>query len=103
MVAALACCLGVAACSESGAPDVSSVGEDTYNRFCFSCHASGVAGAPRTGDVEAWAPRIAKGRELLLQSVKNGIPPGMPPMGLCTGCSDDEISAATEYMISRSR
>lgn len=94
-------------CGEPGADGgggaQSNAGEDTYNRYCFSCHAAGVAGAPRTGDVEAWAPRIAKGPELLLAASKSGIPPGMPPMGLCTSCTDEEMAAAIDYMISRSR
>jgi cytochrome c5 len=76
-------------------------GEDTYNRSCFSCHAAGVANAPKTGDAEAWAPRLAKGTEVLVQSVKDGMPPGMPPMGLCMSCSDEQIAAAIDYMVAR--
>lgn len=74
-------------------------GEKLYNRYCFSCHAAGIANAPKFGDSEAWKPRLAKGRELLLASVKNGIPPGMPAMGLCIGCSDEELAAVTDYML----
>ena len=61
----------LAGCSDnSGAGGVAAKadkhpGEETYNRFCSSCHASGVAGAPKFGDVEAWASRLAKGRELV--------------------------------------
>ena len=78
-------------------------GEQTYNRFCFSCHAAGVAGAPKVGDVESWAPRIAKGQALLLQSTIAGIPPGMPPRGLCGSCSDADLADAVTYMVDRSR
>lgn len=102
----LAAALGLSGCGDPGGESggaQSTAGEDTYNRYCFSCHAAGVAGAPRTGDVAAWAPRIAKGPELLLATSKSGIPPGMPPMGLCTSCTDDEMAAAIEYMTSRSR
>lgn len=74
-------------------------GEKLYNRYCFSCHAAGIANAPKFGDSEAWGPRLAKGRDLLLASVKDGIPPGMPAMGLCIGCSDEELAAVTDYMI----
>lgn len=95
--------LGCGDPSAAGGGAQSNAGEDTYNRYCFSCHAAGVAGAPRTGDVAAWAPRIAKGPELLLQTSKSGVPPGMPAMGLCTSCSDEEMAAAIEYMTSRSR
>ena len=85
----------------AGEPQAAPVidGEQLYNRYCFSCHAAGIANAPKFGDVEAWAPRLAKGRELLLASVKNGIPPGMPAMGLCIGCSDDELAAVTDFML----
>ena len=92
--------VAAAGCAEregdaAAAPD----GEEIYNRFCFSCHAAGIAGAPKTGDAEAWAPLVAKGPELLLRSVKEGISPGMPPMGLCNTCSDAEIAAAIEFML----
>lgn len=74
-------------------------GEDTYNKFCFSCHAAGVAGAPKVGDPEAWAPRVAKGDALLLKATVDGIQPGMPPMGLCMQCTEDELAAAIDYML----
>lgn len=87
--------------SAGEAQNLAQAGEEVYNRFCFSCHAGGVAGAPRPGDSEAWAPRIAKGRELLLKSVRDGMPPGMPPMGLCMSCSDAELNAAIEHMLAQ--
>jgi len=97
-----------AGCSESGSSTAARAaaahpGEETYNRFCFSCHASGVAGAPKFGDKEAWAPRIAKGQALLLQSTLEGVPPGMPPMGLCTSCTAEDMEAVVDYMVQGSR
>jgi len=83
--------------SDSGHP-----GEQIYNRYCFSCHAAGIASAPRTGDAEAWQTRLAKGREALLQATIDGVPPGMPPMGLCSSCTEEELSAAIDYMLERS-
>ena len=74
-------------------------GETIYNRFCFSCHAAGVAGAPRTGVPEAWNARLAKGRAALLQSTIDGMPPGMPAMGLCMQCTEEELVAAIDYML----
>jgi len=70
-----------------------------YNRFCFSCHAAGIAGAPKTGVSEAWAPRLAKGRAALLQATIQGVAPGMPPMGLCMQCTEGELAAAIDYML----
>lgn len=88
-------------CGEGGEAGQTHPGEATYNRSCFSCHAGGVAGAPVPGDTEAWAPRLAKGRAALLQSVKEGMPPGMPPMGLCMSCSDEDFEQVIDYMLAR--
>ena len=74
-------------------------GETTYQQFCFSCHAAGVAGAPKLGDAAVWAPRIAAGEAVMLQRVIEGIPPGMPPRGLCTQCTDADLAAAIDYMV----
>ena len=74
-------------------------GEGIYNKFCFSCHAAGVAGAPKLGDAETWAPRLAQGRELLLKHTIEGIAPGMPAKGLCNQCSDEDLAAALDYML----
>lgn len=79
------------------------IGEDIYNKFCFSCHAAGVAGAPMVGDAEAWSVRAAKGNELLLLGTVEGMPPGMPPMGLCMACTDEDLTAAIEYMVTASQ
>ena len=68
-----------------------------YQSTCFACHSTGAAGAPKTGDVEAWKPRLAKGTEVLVASVKTGLN-GMPPTGLCADCTDEEYAALIEYM-----
>ena len=78
-------------------------GETTYNRYCYSCHAGGIAGAPKFGDVQAWRPRIAKGESLLLQATIEGVDPGMPARGLCSSCSDEELAAAVDYMVTNSQ
>ncbi len=72
------------------------------NRYCFACHAAGVASAPRVGDAADWAPRVAKGHEAMLNATIEGVPPGMPPMGLCSTCTEEELAAAIDYMIERS-
>jgi len=74
------------------APDM-----DKYNRSCAVCHASGAAGAPKTGDVAAWEPRLAKGTEVLVQSVSDGLN-AMPPKGMCFDCTDDDYKALIEFM-----
>ena len=79
-------------------------GEQTYQRFCISCHSSGISGAPPVGNAQAWAPRIAQGDEVLLQRTVEGMPSaGMPPRGMCIACTDQELLDAIHYMTSRSQ
>lgn len=77
-------------------------GKAVYVQICRACHATGVAGAPVMGDREAWAARLSAGPEALLQSALRG-KGGMPPKGGNPGLSDEQVRAAMEYMISRSR
>ncbi len=70
---------------------------DKYNKSCAVCHAAGVAGAPKTGNAEAWAPRLEKGMDALVASVKNGLN-AMPPKGMCFDCSDEEYMELINYM-----
>lgn len=76
--------------------------EELYNGSCAACHATGAAGAPKVGDAAAWAPRIAKGADTLHQHAINGFNM-MPPRGTCAACSDDDIMAIVDYMISQSK
>ena len=77
-------------------------GEDVYKAHCFACHGTGAAGAPKFGDAGAWGPRIAKGMDTLYTHALNGFN-AMPPRGLCTECSDDEVKGAVDYMTSKSK
>ena len=77
-------------------------GEQVYNSNCMACHGTGAAGAPKTGDAAAWAPRIANGMDKLLSNAINGLN-AMPPKGLCMACSDAELQAAVDYMVSQSQ
>jgi len=70
---------------------------DKYNKSCMACHASGAAGAPKTGDAAAWAPRLDKGMDTLVANVSNGFN-AMPPKGLCMDCTADDYKALIDYM-----
>jgi cytochrome c5 len=59
-------------------------------RICATCHARPGIGVPVMGDEAAWAPRRAKGVDLLLANTVNGFG-GMPPLGTCSWCSEDEL------------
>ncbi len=72
-------------------------GEAIYNKACQVCHSMGVAGAPKAHDATAWEPRLAKGLDTLVGSVKSGLN-AMPPGGMCTDCSDDDYKKAIEFM-----
>ncbi|CAN1600310.1 c-type cytochrome [Pseudomonas mediterranea] len=68
-----------------------------YDSSCKLCHANPGAGAPLTGDANAWAPRLAQGADTLLDHAINGYN-GMPPMGLCMHCSEEQFLALIAFM-----
>ncbi len=72
-------------------------GEAIYNSICKACHEAGVAGAPKTGDKAAWAPRLATGAANLLKTATNG-KGAMPARGGAPDLSDDELKAAVTYL-----
>jgi cytochrome c5 len=79
-------------------------GEDVYNSACMACHSTGAGGAPKIGDVAAWADRIAKGNDVLYASGVEGVPgTGMIAKGGCMNCSDEEIHAAVDFMVAGSQ
>jgi cytochrome c5 len=82
---------------EEAPPTLSLALQAKYDGSCVQCHNSGVAGAPIIHDETAWAPRLAKGLEALLASVKGGLGT-MPPGGNCGNCSDDDYRTLITYM-----
>ena len=84
------------------AGDAAMSGEEIYNTKCKVCHEAGVAGAPKFGDKEAWAPRIAQGMDTLVQHSITGLR-AMPPKGTCMDCTDEQMKTAVEYMVNNSK
>ncbi len=76
-------------------------GPQVYNEACIACHGAGIGGAPVLGDASAWAPRIAKGEDVLDQNAIGGFTDigYMPPKGGRVDLSDAEIIDAVAYMI----
>ena len=74
--------------------------ESTYQMSCFACHGTGAAGAPLLGEVEVWEEILAKGMEVVMANVINGLN-AMPARGLCASCSDDDLKSLVDYMISQ--
>lgn len=71
-----------------------------YDKTCSICHATGVAGAPRFGNAEDWAPRIARGMSSLYTSALQGTAKGMPPKG-GGAYSDAEVKGAVDFMVAK--
>jgi len=84
---------------DANAPVVLKTGEQVVTAACAACHMAGAAGAPKLGDVAAWAPRLKLGYEMLLTSALKG----KGAMGAQGGgdYSDIEIGRAVVYMTSQ--
>lgn len=95
-------CGGAAAAPVVAAAAAAKSPEEIYNSSCMACHATGAAGAPKVGDAAAWAPRIAQGADTLHKHAIGGFNM-MPPKGTCAACSDDEIMAVVDFMVSKSK
>jgi cytochrome c5 len=81
-------------------------GKATYDSACFACHATGAAGAPKFGDKAVWAPRIAKGMDVLKKHAIQGFKGDsgfMPAKGGRADLSDADVGAAVEYMTANSK
>ncbi len=76
----------------------SAEGKKVYDATCMVCHATGVAGAPKTGDKGAWAPRAAAGEDTLVKHAIEGLR-AMPPRGGNANLSDAQVRAAVEHML----
>jgi len=77
-------------------------GKKTYESNCAGCHDSGVSGAPKPGDKEAWRERIAPGVAAMVKKSiegyegKSGV---MPPKGGNDTLTDAEVSNAVDFMM----
>jgi cytochrome c5 len=72
-------------------------GEQVYQAACTACHSAGAAGAPKSGDTAAWAPRIKLGLDALVKSVING-KGAMPARAGNPDLDDTELARAVVYM-----
>ena len=86
--------IGMAVVGTAAAND----GKAVYDKTCFVCHATGVAGAPKLGNKAEWAPRVGVGKDALVSTVIKG-KGGMPPRAGAANLKDDEIKAAVDFML----
>ena len=73
-------------------------GEAIYNQICMACHMTGAAGAPIRGEADQWSARLEQGIETLYDHSINGFN-AMPAKGGNPNLSDDEVKAATDYLV----
>jgi cytochrome c5 len=81
------------------------LGKSVFGKTCAMCHAAGVAGAPKPGDKEDWAPRIAQGKDTLYKHAIEGFTGSkgqMPARGANAALPDAEVKAAVDYMVDAS-
>lgn len=82
--------------AEGGEVDLAR-GREVVEQTCAACHRTGVAGAPKIGDKEAWQARIEEGMDHMLEVAVNGLG-AMPPRG-GGDYSEAELRAAIQVML----
>lgn len=76
-------------------------GEAVYNLACSACHTAGIAGAPKTGDIAAWKPRLAQGFDTLVKHAVEGFKT-MPAKGGNASLDPVEVARAVAFMGNKS-
>jgi len=79
-------------------------GPALYDSVCKTCHMTGLAGAPKTGDRSAWATRIAEGKPTLYEHALKGYTGSagvMPAKGGRTDLEDDLIKQGVDYLVAQ--
>lgn len=77
-------------------------GEETYKMTCTTCHATGVGGAPKFGNKQDWARRIAEGLPMLKEHALHGLTDEggvMPAKGGRPDLPDESVTNAVDYMV----
>jgi len=77
-------------------------GQQIYRKACAFCHDKGVAGAPKTGDIASWSPRLAQGMDTLYTVSLRG-KGAMPAKGGNPTLADADVKAAVDYIVAQSR
>lgn len=81
-------------------------GEKLFKGTCSMCHQTGAAGAPIIGKKDEWSARIAQGMPMLYDHAikgftgKKGL---MPAKGANPAAKDEDVKAAVDYMVNKSK
>lgn len=86
---------------DANAPRVFQTGEAVYKAVCATCHAAGVAGAPKFGDSASWAKFVSTGFDAMLKVAIHG-KGAMPAKGGNPDLDDFEVARAVVYMANNS-
>jgi cytochrome c5 len=86
---------------DANAPRILLAGSAVYAATCAACHDNGLAGAPKTGDNNAWAARLAQGYDTVLKHAVEGIR-AMPAKGGNPDLDDLEVARAVVFMTNKS-
>jgi cytochrome c5 len=76
-------------------------GQQIVRLFCSNCHAEKPLielGAPKTGQLSDWKPRMKQGLDTLFQHTADGFG-AMPARGGCFECSDEQLRLAIIAML----
>ena len=84
-----------------------STGQKIYQSICADCHDGGfwgwLYGAPQLGVQIEWEEFLSKGIPELVDVAIKGTEGGMDPKGGCDDCTNEEIKAAVEYIVSQTQ
>ena len=101
--AAVASAPVVAAAAAPAKADTAAAVPALYTQLCQTCHAAGVAGAPKVGDKAAWAARLAEAKDIDgVTAIAIKGKGAMPPKG-GSNASDAEFKAVVTYMVNASK
>ena len=78
------------------APDAQRVGA-LFAANCAQCHVRPETKAPQLGVAAEWTQRLNQGETVLMRHVVEGVG-GMPPLGYCSACTEDELRALTRML-----
>ena len=81
-------------------------GKEIFDNECASCHTGGfkgwISGAPDISDAEDWGKSLEKGLATMTKNVFEGTK-RHEEKGGCEDCTEAEIKAAIEYIISETK
>lgn len=97
----LALCFAPVAARAASAGERERSGKEVVDTVCAVCHRTGVSGAPKIGDRNAWAQLTSQGLTSLTGVALKGVR-RMPPHGGNPYLSDTEIERAITYMVNQS-